>query len=72
MASVQEIDWAETFLTCWRKSVQMARRSIGVPDYDAYLAHVRSHHPDRTPMSYEAFFKDRQNARYRGGGGRCC
>ena len=23
---------------------------VGVPDYDAYLRHMRSHHPDRAPM----------------------
>ena len=61
-----------TFLGCWRKAVQMARRAIGVPDYETYVAHVRRHHPERRPMSYEAFFIERQNARYRGGGGRCC
>lgn len=61
-----------TFLNCWRKAVQVARRAIGVPDYETYVAHVRRHHPERTPMSYEAFFIERQTARYKGGGGRCC
>ena len=32
-----------------------ARLAIGVPDYDAYVAHVRAHHPDATPMTREAF-----------------
>ncbi|MBX3698254.1 MAG: YbdD/YjiX family protein [Dokdonella sp.] len=64
--------WVPIFLTCWRKAVQMARRCIGVPDYETYVAHVRRHHPERSPMSYEAFFIERQNARYKGGGGRCC
>ena len=50
----------------------MARRSIGVPYYETYVAPVRRHHPERSPMSYEAFFIERQNARYKGGGGRCC
>jgi uncharacterized short protein YbdD (DUF466 family) len=57
---------------CWKRAVQMARASIGVPDYDTYVAHVREHHPERKPMSYEAFFVERQNARYKSGGGRCC
>ncbi|HWT14895.1 MAG TPA: YbdD/YjiX family protein [Patescibacteria group bacterium] len=56
----------------WRRAVQIARRMIGIPDYDAYLAHLRTHHPERTPMSYPAFFAERQAARYRGTGGRCC
>ena len=56
----------------WQRARQMARSSIGVPDYQAYLAHCRHKHPDAAPMSYEAFFTDRQAARYRGTGGRCC
>ena len=56
----------------WRHAVQTARSTIGVPDYDAYLAHCRAHHPERAPMSYAEFFDERQRARYRGTGGRCC
>lgn len=51
---------------------QTARLMVGVPDYDTYVAHVRTHHPERRVMSYEEFFRERQEARYRGGGGRCC
>jgi uncharacterized short protein YbdD (DUF466 family) len=29
-------------------------------------------HPDVVPMDEIAFFRDRQQARYGGGGGRCC
>lgn len=49
------------------------RLMVGVPDYDTYVAHMRRVHPDQEPMSYEAFFKERQEARY-GGKGRigCC
>jgi uncharacterized short protein YbdD (DUF466 family) len=50
----------------------MGRLIIGVPDYDTYVAHQRRFHPERAPMTYEAFFNERQAARYRGGGGRCC
>ena len=56
----------------WKLARQTARRAIGVPDYDAYVRHCRSHHPDREPMDYAAFFAERQAARYRGTGGRCC
>jgi uncharacterized short protein YbdD (DUF466 family) len=41
-----------------------------VPDYDNYVEHMRVNHPDQTPMTYEAFFRDRQDARYGGKGGR--
>ncbi len=54
-----------------------ARLMIGVPDYEAYVAHRRSKHPDEPVMSYEDFFRERQASRYgegEGGGkiSRCC
>ncbi|SCK18542.1 YbdD/YjiX family protein [Vogesella sp. LIG4] len=54
---------------------QAARLMVGQPDYDTYLAHMRSTHPEQTPMTYEEFFRERQQARYGGGSGkvgRCC
>jgi uncharacterized short protein YbdD (DUF466 family) len=56
----------------WRRAVQMARLSCGIPDYTVYVQHLREHHPERAVPSYEAFFRERQAARYKGGGGRCC
>lgn len=56
----------------WRWLRQLGRSVIGVPDYDSYLLHCRTQHPDRTPMPYAEFFSERQAARYRGTGGRCC
>lgn len=56
----------------WRAAVRVARQIIGVPDYDTYLAHLRAHHPERPLPTYAEFFNERQQARYRGGGGRCC
>ncbi|APW37765.1 hypothetical protein RD110_11640 [Rhodoferax koreense] len=53
---------------------QTARLMVGVPNYDTYAAHQRSRHPDAPVMSYEEFFRERQEARYGGKGrvGRCC
>ena len=51
---------------------QAARLMVGMPDYDTYVAHVKAAHPDRPVMSYEEFFRERQEARYNGGTGRCC
>jgi len=56
----------------WQRAVQTARLCCGVPDYDTYVAHLRAHHPERAIPSYQAFFRERQTARYKGGGGRCC
>ncbi len=52
---------------------QMAAMMVGMPDYDAYLAHMRQHHPDQLPMNPTQFFRERQEARYGGrNGGKCC
>ncbi|HJV28114.1 MAG TPA: YbdD/YjiX family protein [Aromatoleum sp.] len=51
---------------------QAARLMVGLPDYDTYVAHMKVTHPDRPVMSYEEFFRERQEARYGGGSGRCC
>ena len=52
---------------------QTARLMVGMPDYDAYLRHMREHHADAPVMDRVTFFRDRQEARYGGkNGGRCC
>lgn len=56
----------------WRNAVQVARLAIGVPDYDTYVRHLRQNHPERPIPSYETFFKQRQDARYKNGGTRGC
>ena len=55
-----------------RTLARSLRLMVGQPDYGTYVAHMRLTHPDRTPMSHEAFFRERQDARYGGGKGRCC
>ena len=52
---------------------QAMRLMVGLPDYDTYVAHMQATHPDQAVMSFEAFFRERQEARYGGkSGGRCC
>lgn len=52
---------------------QTAHLMIGLPDYPTYVAHMKTHHPDKHCMTYEEFFRERQEARYnRNGTGRCC
>ncbi len=52
---------------------QTARLMVGLPDYDTYVQHMRTVHPEREPMSYEEFFRERQAARFEGNrNGRCC
>ncbi len=52
---------------------QAARMMVGIPDYETYVEHMKKNHPDKPIMTYQEFFRDRQEARYGGKGGfRCC
>ena len=52
---------------------QTARLMVGVPDYGTYVKHMGLTHPDSPVMTYEEFFRERQQARYGGSRpGRCC
>ena len=55
-----------------RYLAQGLRLMVGVPDYGTYLAHHQATHPERPAMTYEAFFRERQAARYGGRTGKCC
>ncbi len=54
------------------RAAEMARLMVGMPDYATYCRHMAERHPERPPMSKAEFFRDRQQARYGSGGGRCC
>ncbi|MFA5955256.1 YbdD/YjiX family protein [Hyphomicrobium sp.] len=65
----------DSLLKFARSLAKTARLMVGVPDYDAYVAHRRSRHPGEPVMSYEDFFRERQLTRYDEGSGkinRCC
>jgi uncharacterized short protein YbdD (DUF466 family) len=48
------------------------RRVVGMPDYAAYVAHLRAAHPEAPVPSERAFFEDYLRQRYEGGPTRCC
>ena len=63
----------------WREALGQAARTgrlmVGVPDYDAYLAHRRSAHPGEPAMGRAEFHRERTNRRFGAGAGRisrCC
>ena len=58
--------------TVFRRLVQAARLCCGVPDYENYVRHLRREHPERPVPDYATFFRERQDARYRGKNSRCC
>ncbi len=51
---------------------EMALLMVGQPSYETYLRHMALRHPERAPMDRVAFFRNREQARYGNGGGRCC
>ncbi|KQQ88997.1 YbdD/YjiX family protein [Massilia sp. Leaf139] len=52
---------------------QSMRLMVGLPEYDTYLAHMEREHPGKPAMTYEEFFRERQEARYGSGrSGGCC
>jgi len=62
-----------TYVRNWLQlAMQSARLMCGVPDYTAYLNHMRKKHPDLPAMSEADFFRARQDARYARGASRCC
>ncbi len=57
------------------RAAQTARLMVGVPDYDAYVAHRNAAHPDEPVMTLAEFHRDRVDRRYGGGKDRvmrCC
>jgi uncharacterized short protein YbdD (DUF466 family) len=52
--------------------IQILHRIIGAPDYDTYVAHMRSHHPDEAPLTKGEFFRHRLAEREERPGSRCC
>ncbi|WP_153101805.1 YbdD/YjiX family protein [Paraburkholderia hayleyella] len=65
-------DLRDDVRTAGRYLGQAMRLMVGIPDYDTYVAHMQATHPERDVMTYDEFFRERQNARYRSGAGKCC
>jgi uncharacterized short protein YbdD (DUF466 family) len=63
LAMFRKLQQAVRFLS------QSGRLMVGVPDYDNYVAQMAINQPGEPVMSYEAFFRERQEARF--GRGKC-
>ncbi|WP_051291594.1 YbdD/YjiX family protein [Fictibacillus gelatini] len=55
----------------------MILRKIGkgvsnLPDYEAYVNHLKTHHPEITPPSEKEFFKEYLEKKYGASAQRCC
>ena len=50
-------------------TAQTLRLMIGVGDYEAYLEHMKLHHPEMPTLDYTAWYRNRVDARYGSGSG---
>jgi uncharacterized short protein YbdD (DUF466 family) len=50
----------------------VVRRVAGMPDYEAYVAHLRRCHPGRAVPSEREYYEDYVANRYGDGPTRCC
>ncbi|HEX8642856.1 MAG TPA: YbdD/YjiX family protein [Allosphingosinicella sp.] len=55
-----------------KRTAQTARLMVGLPDYEAYLAHRRVAHPDEPALSRVEFHRDRTARRFGDSASRCC
>jgi uncharacterized short protein YbdD (DUF466 family) len=45
---------------------------FGIPDYERYLAHIASHHPDQAPLTRREFAARAIERKYCRAGPKCC
>jgi uncharacterized short protein YbdD (DUF466 family) len=55
-----------------QRMLRTLRRIAGMPDYTAYVEHLRGRHPGRPVPSEREFYEEYVRQRYDGGPTRCC
>jgi uncharacterized short protein YbdD (DUF466 family) len=62
------------FIAFYQTMSQMLKLMVGLPDYEAYQQHHQTHHPEKPLMTYQQFYRERQEARFgaKGKMNRCC
>jgi uncharacterized short protein YbdD (DUF466 family) len=61
----------EVLQRCGRALAEIWEGVSGLHAYDQYVAHLRTHHPEREPISREEFYRRELTARWEGIR-RCC
>jgi uncharacterized short protein YbdD (DUF466 family) len=56
----------------WRTLFRALRQIAGMPDYEAYVAHLQQHHPETPIPPRQRFYEQFLESRYEGGPTRCC
>ncbi|HEX3927491.1 MAG TPA: YbdD/YjiX family protein [Gemmatimonadales bacterium] len=52
--------------------VRVCRQIAGMPDYQAYVAHLAAAHPERPLPTEREFYEEFVRSKYAGGASRCC
>ena len=55
-----------------RATATLVRRIAGMPDYDAYITHLRDKHPECRAPSEREYYAMYLKGRYENGVNRCC
>ena len=55
-----------------RRIISAVRAVAGMPDYEAYVAHLQRCHPERAIPSERRFYDEYVKSRYGDGATRCC
>ncbi|MBK6488119.1 MAG: YbdD/YjiX family protein [Gemmatimonadetes bacterium] len=66
------MNWSSSILARIARATRTLNRIIGAPDYDTYLSHARTCHPDAALMTRDEFVRQRLEDRYSRPGARCC
>jgi uncharacterized short protein YbdD (DUF466 family) len=48
-----------------QRAIQTAGLMVGIPDYQTYLSQQQAFHRGEPLMTYEEFFRERQDAHYK-------
>ncbi len=62
----------EFMISLFSQSASFVRAVLGVPNYERYLAHMRSVHPGDRVMTETEFNHTSMSDRYNRPGSRCC
>jgi uncharacterized short protein YbdD (DUF466 family) len=55
-----------------RRVARVIRRIAGMPDYEAYVEHLRTCHPERQIPTEREYLDEFLKRKYDGGPNRCC
>ena len=58
--------------TLLAQAAAIFKRIVGMPNYTAYVAHLRAAHPDCAIPSEREYYDLYLEGKYRAGGSRCC